>query len=68
MRFLTNRFLHRYDPTLEDEYCTQAVVDGETYQLRILDTAGQVRGGIVEEEGRTHQCMWTSIVHIAMQR
>lgn len=45
VRFLTGRFLHRYDPTLEDEYCTQAEVDGETFQLRILDTAGQVREG-----------------------
>ena len=42
VRFITGRFLHRYDPTLEDEYKKKLEVDGETYELSIFDTAGQV--------------------------
>ena len=40
---MTGRFLHRYNPTLEDEYRKTVEVDGAHYQLRIFDTAGQVR-------------------------
>ena len=38
---MTGRFLHRYNPTLEDEYRKAVEVDGDHYQLRIFDTAGQ---------------------------
>ncbi|CAF3764811.1 unnamed protein product [Rotaria magnacalcarata] len=34
-------FIDEYDPTIEDSYRKQAVVDGETCLLDILDTAGQ---------------------------
>jgi GTPase SAR1 family protein len=30
-----------YDPTIEDSYRKQVVIDGETCLLDILDTAGQ---------------------------
>ena len=33
--------MEEYDPTIEDSYRKQAVVDGNTYLLEILDTAGQ---------------------------
>ena len=42
VRFITGRFLHSYDPTLEDEYKKKLEVDGEKYELSIFDTAGQV--------------------------
>ena len=33
--------MEEYDPTIEDSYRKQAVIDGETCVLDILDTAGQ---------------------------
>ena len=37
------KFLEKYDPTIEDAYTKEGFnVDNETYQLEILDTAGQV--------------------------
>ena len=33
--------LFRYDPTIEDSYRKQTVVDGEVAMLDVLDTAGQ---------------------------
>ncbi|CAF4364122.1 unnamed protein product [Rotaria sp. Silwood2] len=38
---LFDSFIDEYDPTIEDSYRKQAVVDGETCLLDILDTAGQ---------------------------
>ncbi len=40
VRYITGRFLHHYDPTLEDEYCIETDVDGRTVNVSILDTAG----------------------------
>ena len=34
-------FVEDYDPTIEDTYRKHIIIDGETYQLDILDTAGQ---------------------------
>ena len=34
-------FVDEYDPTIEDSYRKQVVIDGETCLLDILDTAGQ---------------------------
>lgn len=34
-------FIDEYDPTIEDSYRKQVVVDAETCLLDILDTAGQ---------------------------
>jgi len=40
--FLINSsFVDEYDPTIEDSYRKQVVIDGETCLLDILDTAGQ---------------------------
>ena len=56
-------FVDEYDPTIEDSYRKQVVIDAETCLLDILDTAGQeeyrsVRrgtgqsgGGLVSQEG-----------------
>lgn len=36
-----NHFVEEYDPTIEDSYRKQVVLDGQTAMLEILDTAGQ---------------------------
>uniref|UniRef100_A0A183I134 Ras family protein n=1 Tax=Onchocerca flexuosa TaxID=387005 RepID=A0A183I134_9BILA len=36
-------FLKRYDPTIEDSYKKEIVVDGTTCTLEVLDTAGTIR-------------------------
>ncbi|CAF0753997.1 unnamed protein product [Adineta steineri] len=41
IQLIQNHFIDEYDPTIEDSYRKQAVVDGETCLLDILDTAGQ---------------------------
>eukprot|EP00164_Ancoracysta_twista_P001077 GFYU01001408.1.p1 GENE.GFYU01001408.1~~GFYU01001408.1.p1 ORF type:complete len:187 (-),score=74.12 GFYU01001408.1:576-1136(-) len=51
IRLVTNNFLEEYDPTIEDSYRKQAVIDEKTALLDILDTAGQ-------EEYNTMQDQW----------
>jgi|EP00769_Ergobibamus_cyprinoides_P001098 small GTP-binding protein len=41
VRFVKDKFLTRYDPTIEDFYRKQVEVGGEAVMLDILDTAGQ---------------------------
>jgi len=41
MRLVTGNFLEAYDPTIEDSHHKTLVVDDKTYNLDILDTAGQ---------------------------
>jgi GTPase KRas protein len=41
IQFTTNQFIEDYDPTIEDNYRKQTVVDNESCLLDILDTAGQ---------------------------
>ena len=43
MQYVSNVFLDFHDPTIEDAFQTQAVIDGEAGVINILDTAGQVR-------------------------
>ncbi|XP_014230644.1 GTP-binding protein Rit1-like [Trichogramma pretiosum] len=42
LQFVSHSFLKDHDPTIEDSYQQQAVIDGEAALLDILDTAGQV--------------------------
>lgn len=42
VRMITGRFLHHYDPTLEDEYHTEVHTNGKKRSVSIMDTAGQV--------------------------
>lgn len=42
MQYVSNMFLDFHDPTIEDAFQTQAVIDGEPGIIDILDTAGQV--------------------------
>lgn len=41
IRLVTDNFLDEYDPTIEDSYRKQVMIDGQTALLDILDTAGQ---------------------------
>ena len=41
IQLIQNHFVEEYDPTIEDSYRKQVVIDGETCLLEILDTAGQ---------------------------
>ncbi|KAI8611967.1 small GTPase superfamily [Chytriomyces sp. MP71] len=41
IQYCLNSFVEHYDPTIEDSYRKQVIVDGETCVLEILDTAGQ---------------------------
>jgi GTPase KRas protein len=41
VQLVSHQFIDFYDPTIEDSYRKQTVIDGETVQLDILDTAGQ---------------------------
>ncbi|XP_036596469.1 GTPase HRas-like [Trichosurus vulpecula] len=40
IQLVKNCFVSDYDPTIEDSYHTQLVVDGETCQLEIIDSTG----------------------------
>ena len=44
VQFVQGIFVEKYDPTIEDSYRKQVVIDGETCLLDILDTAGQEVG------------------------
>jgi len=41
IRLVTDNFLDEYDPTIEDSYRKQVMIDDSTALLDILDTAGQ---------------------------
>lgn len=41
IRLCSNHFVEYYDPTIENSYRRQVVIDGEAALLDILDTAGQ---------------------------
>ena len=40
-RFMQDKFIDVYNPTIEDTYRKQIEVDGKSYCLEILDTSGQ---------------------------
>ncbi|GAB6031249.1 tRNA A64-2'-O-ribosylphosphate transferase [Chamberlinius hualienensis] len=42
LQFVNHRFIDYHDPTIEDAYQRQVVIDGEPAAMDILDTAGQV--------------------------
>ncbi|KAM9983557.1 hypothetical protein ACTFIY_000269 [Dictyostelium cf. discoideum] len=41
IQFISNHFVNCFDPTIEDLYRKQCVIDDQVYMLDILDTAGQ---------------------------
>eukprot|EP01084_Bolivina_argentea_P172139 298200_1 len=41
IRFIADEFMNEYDPTIEDSYSKQVVIDDKPVLFDILDTAGQ---------------------------
>ncbi|KAI7906405.1 ras-like protein 3 [Cokeromyces recurvatus] len=50
IQFIQSHFVDEYDPTIEDSYRKQCVVDGECALLDILDTAGQEEYSAMREQ------------------
>ncbi|CAH0764192.1 unnamed protein product [Diatraea saccharalis] len=50
LQFVSHSFLDYHDPTIEDSYQQQAVIDDEPALLDILDTAGQVEFTAMREQ------------------
>ena len=52
IQLIQNHFVDEYDPTIEDSYRKQVVIDGETCLLDILDTAfASVHASALEDPG-----------------
>ncbi|KAI8640498.1 ras family-domain-containing protein, partial [Parasitella parasitica] len=50
IQFIQSHFVDEYDPTIEDSYRKQCVIDEETALLDILDTAGQEEYSAMREQ------------------
>ena len=47
-------FVTDYDPTIEDSYTKQCVIDSKVAKLDILDTAGQEEFSAMREQVQYH--------------
>lgn len=61
IRYVQDHFVTEYDPTIEDSYRKQVMVDGNAVLLDILDTAGQE-----EYSAMRDQYMTTGMVFVIM--
>jgi len=50
IQFIQNHFVTDYDPTIEDSYTKQCVIDDKVAKLDILDTAGQEEFSAMREQ------------------
>ncbi|KZT06042.1 ras protein [Laetiporus sulphureus 93-53] len=50
IQFIQSHFVTEYDPTIEDSYRKQCVIDDEVALLDVLDTAGQEEYGPMREQ------------------
>ncbi|KAI3620276.1 hypothetical protein CBS9595_002243 [Malassezia furfur] len=50
IQFMQNQFVDEYDPTIEDSYRKQSVIDEEPALLDVLDTAGQEEYSAMREQ------------------
>ena len=50
IRLVTDNFLDEYDPTIEDSYRKQVVIDSDPAILDILDTAGQEQYSSMQDQ------------------
>ncbi|XP_045196318.1 ras-related protein R-Ras2-like [Mercenaria mercenaria] len=50
IQFIQSYFVTDYDPTIEDSYAKQCVIDDEVARLDILDTAGQEEFSAMREQ------------------
>ncbi|KAM5256073.1 GTPase NRas-like [Ctenodactylus gundi] len=53
IQLIHNHFVGEYDPTIQDSYRKQVVIDGETCLLDILDTAGLEYSAMRDQYMRT---------------
>lgn len=54
IQFMHNHFVDEYDPTIEDSYRKQCVIDEEDALVDILDTAGQEEFSAMREQYMRH--------------
>ncbi|KAH8822790.1 ras-like protein [Flagelloscypha sp. PMI_526] len=54
IQFIQNQFVVDYDPTIEDSYRKQCVIDNEVALLDVLDTAGQEEYRAMREQYMRH--------------
>ena len=64
IQLIQNHFVDEYDPTIEDSYRKQVVIDGETCLLDILDTAGQEVRSDIFSNRLISQPFWFGLVDI----
>lgn len=50
IQFIQSHFVDEYDPTIEDSYRKQCVIDDEVALLDVLDTAGQEEYSAMREQ------------------
>jgi len=50
IQLIQSHFVDEYDPTIEDSYRKQCIIDGETALLDVLDTAGQEEYSAMREQ------------------
>ncbi|KAJ1678017.1 Ras GTPase, partial [Spiromyces aspiralis] len=50
IQFIQSHFVDEYDPTIEDSYRKQCIIDGESAMLDVLDTAGQEEYSAMREQ------------------
>lgn len=50
IRLVTNNFLQEYEPTIEDCYHKQVIIDGKEVLLEIIDTAGMEEFNAMHDE------------------
>ncbi|KAI8850659.1 ras family-domain-containing protein [Chytridium lagenaria] len=50
IQFIQSQFVDEYDPTIEDSYRKQCVIDSESVVLDVLDTAGQEEYSAMREQ------------------
>jgi len=50
IQFIQSHFVDEYDPTIEDSYRKQSVIDDEVALLDVLDTAGQEEYSAMREQ------------------
>lgn len=50
IQFIQSHFVQDYDPTIEDSYKKQCVIDDKVAHLDILDTAGQEEFSAMREQ------------------
>uniref|UniRef100_A0A3Q3X2G6 Uncharacterized protein n=1 Tax=Mola mola TaxID=94237 RepID=A0A3Q3X2G6_MOLML len=68
IQLIQNHFVDEYDPTIEDSYRKQVVIDGETCLLDILDTAGQEEYSAMRDQYmRTGEGFLSHLCHVREQ-